>query len=182
MPDNQKTGFIAKVKNYLNTHETIFQLIKFAIFSFAAFVVEYVSFTVLMFALKNVNQDAIWWIFKYKSSDGGMGAMIAFFISTVLAQIASFVINRKKTFKATNNVVFSACAYAVMVAAIVVLNTWAGAAITTATNKIIDNLIICQYIGKLSGSFFSFVITFVMNKFVIMRSPKKKEEAPKEAI
>jgi putative flippase GtrA len=169
----------AKIKTYLNEHEDIFQLVKFSIFSFLAFLVEYISFTVLVLCLKNVNQSISWWIFDYGSSTGGLGALIAFLISNVLAQIVSFIINRKKTFNANNNVVFSATMYAIMVCGIVIFNTWMGAALTKALNNVIANITACQYIGKLIGSFTSFVITFVMNKFVIMR---RKEEPEHEVV
>ncbi len=169
----------AKIKNYLNEHQNILQLVKFAIFSMVAFVVEYLSFTILVLSLKSINQPISWWIFVYPKTTGGLGAFIAFLTSTVLAQTVSFIINRKKTFNANNNVVFSAIMYAIMVFGIIVVNTYLGAALTKAFNKVIDNVVICQYIGKLIGSFASFIITFIMNKFVIMR---RKPEPEKETV
>lgn len=166
---------IAKIKNYLNTHKDIFQLVKFTIFSMLAFLVEYASFTILILCLKNVNQPLNWFVFSYAADDGGSGAFIAFLISTVLAQIVTFVINRKKTFNANNNIVFSAIAYAVMVCGIVVLNTWMGGAITSALSSANWNVTLSQYVGKLAGSFASFVIIFLMSKFVIMRRVDKKD-------
>ncbi len=168
---------IAKIKNFLQTHESIFQLIKFMIFSMVAFVVEYASFTILVLCLKSVNQPMDWFVFRYSAADGGTGAFIAFLISNVLAQITSFVINRKKTFNANNNIVFSAVMYAIMVCGIIVLNTYLGSVLTTAFSKVISNVTICQYISKLIGSFVAFCITFVMNKFVIMRRKKEPEES-----
>ncbi len=167
---------ISKIKNFLRTHEDIAQIIKFTLFSLVAFAVEYSTFTLLLFLLKNMNSPVSWFVFFYSESDGGMGAMLAFFISNVLAQIITFILNRKKTFHATNNIVFSAVSYAVMVFGIIILNTWAGGAITAALNKSIDNLVLCQYIGKFSGSFMSFVISFLCSKFIIMRKVKPKEE------
>lgn len=169
----------AKIKTYLNEHEDIFQLIKFAIFSFVAFLVEYISFTILVLCLRNTNQSISWWIFNYNTETGGLGALISFLISNVLAQVVSFIINRKKTFNANNNVIFSASMYAIMVCGIIIMNTWMGAALTKALNNVIANVTVCQYIGKLIGSFTAFVITFVMNKFVIMR---RKEEPTKEVV
>lgn len=177
MQDAANVSIFTKIKKYLNEHENIAQIIKYTIFSMLAFVVEYVSFTLLVLLLKNYNSDAVWWIFEYTKESGGMGAMIAFFVSVVLAQITSFIVNRKKTFKATNNLAFSIITYSIMVCGIIIFNTWSGAAITNALTKIINNLTICQYIGKLTGSFAAFVITFVMNKFIIMRNPKPKTAA-----
>ncbi len=167
---------IKKIKAFLSTHEDIAQLVKFTLFSVVAFAVEYATFSLLLFFLKGVSRPVSWFVFFYSESDGGLGAMLAFFISNVLAQIVTFILNRKKTFHATNNIVFSAVSYAIMVFGIIILNTWAGGAITTALNKSIDNLVICQYIGKLCGSFMAFVISFLGSKFIIMRKVKPKEQ------
>ncbi|MGI6702360.1 MAG: hypothetical protein ACOX3U_07905 [Christensenellales bacterium] len=164
----------SKIGKYFEEHENIAQLIKFTIISMLAFVIEYTSFTLIILLLRGYKTEVVWWIFSYTEANGGAGAMIGFFVSTVLAQITAFIINRKKTFKATNNIVFSAVSYAFMVLGIVILNTWAGSAITSAVNKTIDNLTVCQYIGKFAGSFMAFVITFVMSKFVIMRRVEPK--------
>lgn len=178
MQENTKNpSIILKIKDYLIAHENIAQIIKYTIFSMLAFVVEYVSFTLLVLLLKNYDADAVWWIFRYTTENGGTGAMIAFFVSVVLAQITAFIVNRKKTFKATNNLAFSIITYSIMVCGIIIFNTWSGAAITEALSGVIPNLTICQYIGKLTGSFAAFVITFIMSKFIIMRSPKPKSLA-----
>ncbi|HKL73590.1 MAG TPA: GtrA family protein [Clostridia bacterium] len=168
----------AKIKKYLNEHKNIFQLVKFAIFSMVAFLTEYISFALIKLSLNNVVQPVHWWIFNYDTDTGGLGVFIAFLMSNVLAQIISFILNRKKTFNANNNVWLSASMYAVMVLGIIILNTWMGGVLTRLLNRVIANVDICQYIGKLIGSFAAFVITFVMSKFVIMRrSSEPKSEA-----
>lgn len=166
---------VAKIKTFLNAHEDIAQLVKFMLFSIIAFIVEYLSFTIIVLCLKNVDEPLIWFVFNYTTEAGGTGAFIGFLVSNILAQIVTFVINRKKTFKANNNVVYSAVMYSIMVCCIIVLNTWMGSALTKAINKSIENLTVCQYIGKLVGSFTAFVISFVMSKYVIMiRKPEPK--------
>lgn len=169
-----------KLKEFFKEHEDIAQLVKFTLFSLVAFAIEYISFTIILLCLKGYNQDAVWWIFKYTSEDGGMGAMIAFFVSNVLAQVTTFIINRKKTFHATNNLLFSATAYTVMVCGIILLNTYLGAVITTAASKTIANQTVCQYIGKLTGSVVAFAINFLGCKFVVMRNFGKKNTEEKE--
>ncbi len=170
----KQVSMYQRLKDYLIEHENVAQVIKYTIFSMLAFIVEYVSFTILVLFLKNYNEEAVWWIFQYTTESGGMGAMIAFFVSVVLAQITAFIVNRKKTFKATNNLAFSIITYSIMVFGIIVFNTWSGAPITNACNKLINNLTVSQYVGKLTGSFFAFVVTFFMSKFIIMRSPNAK--------
>lgn len=172
-----KTPLVQKIKHYLKEHENVAQIVKYTIFSMLAFIVEYVSFTLLVVFLKNYNAEAAWWIFVYPTENGGMGAMIAFFVSVVLAQITAFIVNRKKTFKATNNLAFSITAYSIMVIGIIIFNTWSGGPITTACNNLFNNLTLSQYISKLTGSFFAFVVTFIMSKFIIMRRVEKPDEA-----
>lgn len=167
-----------KIRKFAAEHEAIWQLIKFTIISSIAGITEITSYTLLNSVfLKSMNaQPFHWWIFRYDGGvGGGLGTMIAFLVSTTLAQIVSFVTNRKKTFNADNNIVFSAIIYAVMVIAIICLQTYTGPLIVIAIDKWLNNAALSGTLGKLIWMFLSFVIIFPMNKFVIMR--KKKQPA-----
>ena len=170
---------IKKLINFIKTHETIKQLILFTMFSLICFLIEYVSYTIIHYVWAAKNEEPFqWFVFTYES--GGIGEFMAFLISNILAQIATFVLNRKTTFKADNNIVYAAVMYAIMVAGIIVLNTWLGGVLTDAISRSMtangseEKLArdIGGYVGKFAGSFASFVISFVMSKFVIMRKKK----------
>lgn len=164
-----------KLKDFLNKHEDLRQLVMFVLFSLVCFAIEYVTWLILELILAKEGEAFDWFIFHYTT--GGVGEFIAFLVSNVIAQICTFILNRKKTFKATNNIIYAASMYAVMVVGIIILNTWLGGVISDAmsngTNVPQD---VCALVGKLVGSFLSFVISFLMSKFVIMRSPKKKDD------
>ena len=170
---------LKKISDYLNAHENLRQMVFFLLFSFVCFAIEYLTYTILALCLKTVNTPINWFVFKYDTAGGGLGAFIAFLISNVIAQICTFVLNRKKTFNATNNVVISGIMYAVIVILIIILNTYLGGVITDAIARSSDNnpamVTFGGYVGKFVGSFMSFVINFLGCKFLVMRDWGKKK-------
>lgn len=176
---------IDKIKKFAAEHEAIWQFVKFTIISSIAGITEITSYTLLnSVILKSMNTEPFhWWIFNYNGGvGGGLGTMISFLISTTLAQIVSFVTNRKKTFNANNNIVFSAIMYTLMVIVIICLQTYTGPLMVIAIDKWLNNAAISGTLGKLIWMFLSFVIIFPMNKFVIMRKKKEPAEEKIEAI
>lgn len=181
---------LQKLWDWLQAHENIRQMVYFIGFSLICFAVEYITFTIINESCKAAGGAAVrpfeWFLFKYDEEAAGVGGFAAFLVSNIIAQICTFVLNRKKTFKATNNVVISGIMYAMLVVIIILLNTWLGGIITKAIaatapdNKTIAT--IGGYVGKFAGSFLSFVINFVGCKFLVMRNwGKKKEVAAEEA-
>jgi len=166
---------IQKLKHYLNTHETVMQLVKFALFSMLAGVAETAAFLILNWALpaSGVNSPVKWFVFDYPTATGGLGSMIAFLISAVIGNGISFIINFKKTFYSTSNIVVSAIGYAVMMVMIIVgLNTYVGGLLSNALSRVIENTKFAAFIAKMICQFSCFFIVFPMNKFVIMRKKK----------
>ena len=168
-----------KFKKFLEDHKNIFQIIKFTLISLIAFIAEFASFYALIFGLKGVygNIAFSWFIFDYEPGENfGLAGFIAFLVSKCIAEIISFIVNRKKTFEANNNVVFSAIMYALTVIAVIVLSTWLGGALSALMSNAIGEGGAAT-ISKLVGSFLSWVIMFLMDKFVIMRKVDKGENA-----
>ena len=127
--DMKKANIIAKFKAFIAKHAAIWQFIKFSLMSMIAAVTEITSFMLLnSLIVKSLNNQAVdWWIFHYDpATTGGLGTMISFLVSTTLAQIVSFVANRKKTFNANNNLAFSIVFYTVMMVAIICAQTYTG--------------------------------------------------------
>ncbi len=177
---------IKKFADWLKAHENIRQMLFFFMFSLICFAIEYITYAVLSACLKNVNRPINWFVFRYDTSVGGLGAFIAFLISNVIAQICTFILNRKKTFNATNNIVIAAIMYALLVAIIIVLNTYLGGVITEAIAKTKpgDQTIYALggYVSKFVGSFLSFVINFLGCKFLVMRNWGSKKKTAVETL
>ena len=128
----QKKTLKSKIHKFLTDHANIFQIVKFTLISLIAFVAEFASMYALQYGLLDQygNVPFKWFVFKYTPEKNfGLAGFIAMLGSKCIAEIISFTINRKKTFSANNNVVFSAIMYVITVVAIIILSTWLGGAL-----------------------------------------------------
>lgn len=176
-----KEKFVAvfqKIKGFLDAHKNITQIIKFTFLSCIAAIVEVVSLNILLAALKSYSTTPVdWFIFHYGANENGLCGFVAFIVSTVLAQIVSFVVNRKKTFNANNNIVFSIVSFTIMEVVIIGLQIWSGPLLAGEFVKAgLKNHDLAANISKFLWMFMSFVFVFIMDKFVIMRNTDKKDK------
>lgn len=175
-----------KISQLFEKYPNLRQLILFTLFSIVCFVIEYASYTILSFAIPN--RDPIkWFIFDFTTTASkGVAGFVAFLVSNVLAQASTFLINRKATFKATNNIIWAGSIYAVCVCGIIILNTWLGSVIpplvsaslksySPLSHEVLDT--ISGFTGKMIGSFCSFVISFILGKLLSLNFPKRKGKA-----
>ena len=122
-----------------------------------------------------------------------LGSLLAFLLSNIIAKVLSYILNRKKTFKADNNVASSLAIYIVMVVLLIIVETiigtplqnwiyallggtYEGQSLTTAT---VSDQVLYQICGTLSPMLYGIgdcVIVFLMDKYVIM----KRSEGLKE--
>ena len=174
-----------KGKDFMTRHGNIWQIVKFTLISLIAFLAEFASMYALQYGLEDVlgNQEFHWFVFHYapgRNGAFGTAGFIAMLVSKCIAEIISFTINRKKTFNANNNVVFSAIMYVLTVIALILFTTWLagvlGDAIGPAIGADLGNTI-----SKMLGSLISWVVIFLMDKFVIMRKVDKGEDADENA-
>ena len=175
---------IAKVKDWLVAHKNILQIVKFIGISLIAFAAEYAIFYALQFGLYNTcgQEDFKWFLFEYKGGKDaafGLAGFIAFLVSKCVAEIISFIINRKKNFEADNNIVFSVVTYVITVIALIIFSTWLGGALSNVLGESLKEF--GTTIGKLLGSVISFVVMFLMDKFVIMTKKGDKKQKAAEA-
>ncbi|NCA66972.1 MAG: hypothetical protein EOM87_02795 [Clostridia bacterium] len=172
-----------RIKDFFSRNATAWQFAKYTIFSVAAGIIEVVLFMILNYFLpKNgINQPVSWFIFVYPSLAGGLGALIAFVVSSVVGQALKFITNFKKTFKSTNNIMLSAIGFGVMAIIIVVgLNLYVGGILNTALCKVIPNADIAGAIAKISCQITGFLLAFPVNKFILMRNKTDNADTVKD--
>ena len=154
------------------------QAIKFTLISLVAFVSEFAIMYILQYSLLSTcgEEDFTWWIFNYaggRTGAFGLAGFIAMLGSKFVAEVISFTQNWKKNFKANSNKVFGVTVYVLTVIAIIIFTQWLSGALASVI-KSEAGLTVC----KMVGSVISFVVMFLMDKFVIMRV--KKDKTPKE--
>lgn len=163
---------MSKIKDFFKKNATAWQFAKYTIFSMSAGIIEIIIFSLLNFYLprNGINKPVDWLIFVYPTAAGGIGALIAFVVSSVIGQVIKFITNFKKTFKSNSNMLLSAVGFAIMSVIIVVgLNLYVGGILNTALCKVIDNANIAGLIAKVSCQVTGFTIVFPVNKFILMR-------------
>ena len=171
------TAAFHKGKAFMTRHGNIWQIVKFTLISLIAFLAEFASMYALQYGLADVcGQDFHWFVFNYDASQGGQATFIAMLGSKCIAEIISFTINRKKTFKANNNVVFSAIMYVITVVALIIFTTWLAGPIGNAMGAHNIDEGLSSTVSKMVGSIISFVVIFLMDKFVIMRNVDKGDK------
>lgn len=158
---------LEKVATYVKEHKTMLQAILFMVFSCLAFVAQLGTQALFDWALSGVDKVVKVWPFPEQA----LGTLISFLIANVVAKVISFVMNRKKTFNANNNKVFSAVTYTIMVVTLIIVETLVGEplanALNTASNGVLGNW--AETLAIIIYSIPDFIIVFLMDKFVIMR-------------
>lgn len=153
-------------------------LLSFARVTLMAMAVEMLTFLFLNgCALRGLNGYPVRFLcFAYSGeNNSGLGSMIAFFASTAVASALSFIMNRKRTFAATNRLSYAVGVYVVFTALMMLLQTLLGPMLEEA---------LAQHAGGASAVLakgvmmaMNFAISYPVNKYVIMR-PGAAEHPP----
>lgn len=109
-----------------------------------------------------------------------LAGFIAYLVANIVAKVISYILNRKKTFAAVNNLAFSFTVYVIMCVALIVAETFIAAPIQNFWIGIGVPESWAGMVTVITYSIPDFLIVFLMEKFVIMNNKlfaKKKEEA-----
>ena len=166
---------------------TFVQLILFIIMSLAAFVAQIiiVQFLPKLLIVCGVAEDTFTaWIFGEQT----VPVFIGFLVGNIAAKVISYILNRKKTFNAVNNLAFSMTVYFIMCVTLIIVETLIGEPLANVyANLFASNEAVAEWAPTMSMITYSiadFVIVFLMEKFVIMNDnlfKKDKKEATEEA-
>lgn len=176
------------IVDFVKAHENLRQVILFTLFSMCCAAGQMVTQFVLKYSLQNVeslSHSFKWFIFDF--TDSNTADFIGFLAGAVVGQVLTFILNRKKTFKSTNNVLISGTMYAIMAVGIILLQTALGGWVTNACQKAhpVDKSSFLGFVytltGMAAGGLTAFVINFLGNKFLIMRNWGKKNLPSEEA-
>jgi putative flippase GtrA len=156
-------------------HLTLWQFVMFTLMSSITTVVDFGSFALFNYwvftSLKE--QPFTWWVINYSIEDGGLGAFLAFGLSFAISQTFNFFLQRRTTFKANNNVLYSGIMYAVMVIGVYFFQLWVPSVILAGIAAVIGSTMGAAVV-KFINMTISMLIQFPMNKWVIMRNIGEK--------
>ncbi len=176
-----------KFLKFAEKHAEIWKFIKFSFTGASTSVLEMAVFAFLQYVIfKSLNQTPVtdnavlaFLGIEYK------GYLYSYAISAIIGYAAAYVMNRKLTFKADANPVFSTIIYAVMVACTIAFNTWFGAFLGTWIKNNGWDSVFIEMVTKLVVMTVPTLWTYPMNRFVIHRKKKpqgEQTEAVNEAI
>ena len=160
-----------KIEAFTLNHKELWKVIKFTFTGASTSVLELAVFMFLQYVtFKSLNEvpvtDSPFLAFlgiEYK------GYLYSYAISATIGYAAAYVMNRKLTFQADNNPVFSTVVYVIMVVGTILFNTWFGAYLgTIIKNNGWDNAVV-EMIVKVIVMTVPTLWTYPLNRFVIHR-------------
>lgn len=171
---------LQKLVDKINANENVRQMVVFTLFSFICGGSQLIL-TLALTQLKYVGGVLAspfqgipvgnFSIFGYETT----AEFIGFLVGSITGQVLTFVLNRKKTFNCTNNVVISGIMYTILAVFIIFMQTLLGGAITSAcygANPTPSSALglLFNLAGQAVGGIAALVISFLGNKFLVMRN------------
>ncbi len=172
-----------KVSAYFQRHRSQLQVVWFLVFGLAALIAQLGSRIICDIVFQSLDTIVTIWPFPSQT----LGSFLAFLISNIIAKAVSYVTNRKKTFKANNNIYFSVVIYVILVVVLIIVETiigtplqnalysWFGGEFTSSvqsTSTAVFKVLYqgCGVIAQLLYGIGDAVIVFFMDKYLIMKS------------
>lgn len=178
--DTMKSKFTA----FTEKHAEIWKFIKFtftgASTSILYFIVYYLCEYIFFKSLNQtrVTDNAVLSFLGIKF----VGTAFSYFIASFLSYVASYVMNRKVTFKSNSNIFISTVLFAVMVVVTTVFTTWFGAFMKTVLyDRNLDGGVL-ELLMPVVVMIIPFLWTYPFQKFVIYKNRNIQSDEDKEVI
>lgn len=179
-------------KAFPEKYPKLWEFIKFVFTAFSTtilyYVIYYIGLAILEKPLQNVIVDSA--VFEFLGlSDmsanppvhANLGLIITYFSASFLSYVASYIMNRKVTFKSNSNLAMSTILYTLMVVVTTMFTAWFGTFATSwLASKGITNGFVINFIVPTVAMLIPFVWTYPFQKFVIYRNKKPAEETEAE--
>lgn len=170
---------MARENSFIRKHQEVWKFIKFTFTGLSTTLLYYAVYYLLYYVVfKSLNDTPVtdnavlsFLGIQYK------GDMYEFFIASLISYIASYIMNRKMTFRSDSNLLLSTILYVIMVVVTVAFSTWFGAFMMTwVRNNGHENFLVVTLVN-LIVILVPFLWTYPLQRFVIHR---KKKEVPEE--
>lgn len=165
---------MASGNSFIQKHQELWKFIKFTFTGLSTtllyYAVYYLLYYVVFKSLNNVpvtdNAVLSFLGIQYK------GDMYEFFIASLISYIASYIMNRKMTFKADSNILLSTILYVIMVLVTVAFSTWFGAFMMSWVRSNDHENFFVVTLVNLVVILVPFLWTYPLQRFVIHRKKK----------
>lgn len=175
----QKKSLREKIKETDQRNSSVWQAVKFIIFSVSAGVIQFVTFTLLKLIFDKTGTTESWgtmWFFQEMPKS----TFTATTIALALSVIWNFTLNRKITFKASSNVPLSMLLAFLFYVPFYPFQTWYVGAVEKALIDVSVDATLAGIIGEFTVMGINFGLEFLWQKFVVFRKPKKKNETEED--
>lgn len=166
-----------RILRFTEKYKELWKFIKFTFTGASTSILEMAVFALLQYVIfKSLNEVPVtdnavlsFLGIEYK------GYMWSYFLSATVGYTASYIMNRKLTFKADSNVLVSTILYILMVVFTIAFNTWFGSFLGTwIKNNGYDNFFIVM-LTKLIVMTVPTLWTYPLQRFVIHRRSKEAD-------
>lgn len=195
---------LQKLVDKIKANENLRQMIVFTLFSFICGGSQLIISLVLPMLLKLSDSPVLQAVFpgftigsvplfQYLGKEvspgvyaGGVSDFIGFLVGSIVGQVLTFVLNRKKTFNCTNNIVISGIMYAIVAVAIIFAQTLVCGAILNALNNAVPDAsdflsgTVFNLVAQAVSGILGLVMSFLGNKFLVMRNWGEKKNKAQE--
>lgn len=171
-----------KFSAFTEKHAEVWKFIKFSFTGISTSLLDIAIFSFLFYVVFQslnktpVTDNAVLEFLGIKYT----GYMYSYFISTTLSYIASYIMNRKLTFKSNSNLLLSTVLFAIMVVVTIAFSTWFGSYLGAVIKDSGHETPVIVLLTKLLVMLVPMIWTYPLQRFVIYKNKNVADESEQE--